>query len=129
MIQRIQSLYILLSFTLSCVLFSLSLDSTSSTPIIQIYQSFYGFIITPLIALITLLLFKKRPLQALLCFLIVLFQMTQGGIYLSRFDLSNGFNFDELVILISFINVVLFWLARRSILRDEALVRSIDRIR
>lgn len=129
MIQRIQSLYILLSFTLSCVLFSLSLDSTSSTPIIQSYQSFYGFIITPLIALITLLLFKKRPLQALLCFLIVLFQMTKGGIYLSRFDLSNGFNFDELVILISFINVVLFWLARRSILRDEALVRSVDRIR
>jgi len=56
-------------------------------------------------------------------------QLLQIGLLLPSFDLSDDINFTEIAILLSFITVVLTWLARRGIRNDNALVRSVDRIR
>jgi hypothetical protein len=61
--------------------------------------------------------------------IISLQQLLQIGLLLPSFDLSDDINFTEIALLLSFITVVLTWLARKGIRKDEALVRSVDRIR
>lgn len=85
------------------------------------------------ITLITLFLFKKRILQIRLIIINIIlmlgligliyfyvYQIKQFGIYKSHFQFPC---------LYPIISLILSYLAIRSIGRDEALVRSIDRIR
>jgi len=79
--------------------------------------------------LITLFLFKKMVLQARMCVLIMVFQISLIAYY--SYYLVNHIIFDTSYpsLGVSIILVVFLFLARRSILKDEALVRSVDRIR
>ena len=129
MIQRIQSLYIIVSFVFSCVLLYFSLQLSTDLLWAGFYQLNYGFWIIPIAIITVLFLFKKRPLQSLLCLLILFLHVLQGAFFIPGFDFSDGFDFEEFVIFVSLVNVVLLWLARRSIRKDEDLVRSVDRIR
>lgn len=129
MIQRIQSLYLLIAFVVGVLVFNLSINIEFDEVIIQTYRENYGFLIAPVLLLLSLFLFKKRTLQSLVVLIISLQQLLQIGLLLASFDLSDDINFTEIALLLSFITVVLTWLARRGIRKDEALVRSVDRIR
>lgn len=129
MIQRIQSLYLLIAFVLGVIVFNLSINIEFDELMNQTYRDNYGFLIAPVLLLLSLFLFKKRSLQSLAVLIISLQQLLQIGLLLPSFDLSDDINFTEIALLLSFITVVLSWLARRGIRKDEALVRSVDRIR
>jgi len=129
MIQRIQSLYLLIAFVVGVIVFNLSINIEFYELIGQNYRDNYGFLIAPVLLLLSLFLFKKRSLQSLVVLIISLQQLLQIGLLLPSFDLSDDINFTEITLLLSFITVVLSWLARRGIRKDEALVRSVDRIR
>ena len=129
MIQRIQSLYLLIAFVVGVIVFNLSINIEFYELIGQNYRDNYGFLIAPVLLLLSLFLFKKRSLQSLVVLIISLQQLLQIGLLLPSFDLSDDINFTEITLLLSFITVVLSWLARRGIREDEALVRSVDRIR
>ena len=129
MIQRIQSLYLLIAFVVGVIVFNLSINIEFDEPICQTYRDNYGFLIAPVLLLLSLFLFNKRSFQSLVVLIISLQQLLQIGLLLPSFDLSDDINFTEITLLLSFITVVLSWLARRGIREDEALVRSVDRIR
>ena len=129
MIQRIQSLYLLIAFIVGVIVFNLSINIEFDEGIRQTYRDNYGFLIAPVLLLLSLFLFKKRSLQSLVVLIISMQQLLQIGLLLPSFDLSDDINFTEIAILLSFISVVLTWLARRGIRNDNALVRSVDRIR
>jgi uncharacterized membrane protein len=129
MIQRIQSLYLLIAFIVGVIVFNLSINIEFDEGIRQTYRDNYGFLIAPVLLLLSLFLFKKRSLQSLVVLIISIQQLLQIGLLLPSFDLSDDINFTEIAILLSFITVVLTWLARRGIRNDNALVRSVDRIR
>jgi uncharacterized membrane protein len=129
MIQRIQSLYLLIAFIVGVIVFNLSINIEFDEGIRQTYRDNYGFLIAPVLLLLSLFLFKKRSLQSLVVLIISMQQLLQIGLLLPSFDLSDDINFTEISILLSFITVVLTWLARRGIRNDNALVRSVDRIR
>ena len=129
MIQRIQSLYLLIAFIVGVIVFNLSINIEFDEGIRQTYRDNYGFLIAPVLLLLSLFLFKKRSLQSLVVLIISIQQLLQIGLLLPSFDLSDDINLTEISILLSFITVVLTWLARRGIRNDNALVRSVDRIR
>jgi uncharacterized membrane protein len=129
MIQRIQSLYLLIAFIVGVIVFNLSINIEFDEGISQAYRDNYGFLIAPVLLLLSLFLFKKRSLQSLVVLIISMQQLLQIGLLLPSFDLSDDINLTEISILLSFITVVLTWLARRGIRNDNALVRSVDRIR
>jgi uncharacterized membrane protein len=129
MIQRIQSLYLLIAFIVGVIVFNLSINIEFDEGISQAYRDNYGFLIAPVLLLLSLFLFKKRSLQSLVVLIISMQQLLQIGLLLPSFDLSDDINFTEIAILLSFITLVLTWLARRGIRNDNALVRSVDRIR
>ena len=129
MIQRIQSLYLLIAFIVGVIVFNLSINIEFDEGIRQTYRDNYGFLIAPVLLLLSLFLFKKRSLQSLVVLIISIQQLLQIGLLLPSFDLSDDINLTEISILLSFITVVFTWLARRGIRNDNALVRSVDRIR
>jgi len=125
MIQRIQSLYLIIAILLSTGFLFYTQQFENSSDI----QSYGGYFLSPLLILITLFLFKKRVLQARMCVLIIVFQISLIAYY--SYHLVNDIIFDTSYpsLGVSIILIVLVFLARRSILKDEALVRSVDRIR
>ena len=117
MIQRIQSVYLLVAVILGMVFFL-------AWPlfIIQMFAS--------AVSLITIFLFKKRPRQAALCLLsifanllwyVVLAVLIQQGLQ-SATSLP-------LTACLPLIAAILCFMARRAIIADEKLVRAADRIR
>lgn len=153
MIQRIQTLYLLLVVVLSNItLFSPVVDFMSED---KLYTLTYKGVlvlengqqinvlntwaltaissIIPLVALISIFLFKKRILQIRLN---VFNALLMGGYYVlffmyvwlvkERFNVEATFHIPASFHLI---NIVLTYLAIRGIGKDEALVRSFDRLR
>lgn len=129
MIQRIQTLYLCLVLILcsSCFYLSLNMNSTSSAGFY--FQSNYGFLIFPVLTLITIFFYKRRLPQSLLSNVLIFLFAFQAILFTAGINLKDGFGFDEIIIFTSFLNILLLWFARRNIIKDEALVRSIDRIR
>ncbi|MGB1020540.1 MAG: DUF4293 family protein [Flavobacteriaceae bacterium] len=125
MIQRLQSIYLLVLFLSSSYLLYESKSALAAT----FFSDNYGFALGPLFSFVTLLLFKKRTIQAFFCFVLIVIQVLQIGIYIQKVDFALSLGWTEGVIIFSLFNTILALLARRLILKDEALVRSIDRIR
>jgi hypothetical protein len=129
MIQRIQSFYILILFFLSILVYSNAFIFTPTSEFLARFISFNGFLGVPLLLLITLFLYNKRKLQILLCWLLLLIHFGQFGLFLSEVNQNYSFNFETLAVLESLVGIFLLWLTKRNIQKDEALVRSVDRIR
>ncbi len=129
MIQRKQSFYILILFFLSILIYSNAFNFTPTSEFFGRCISFNGFLGVPLLLLITLFLYKKRKLQILLCWLLLLIHFGQFGLLLSEVNQNYGLNFETLAVLESLVGIFLLWLTKRNIQKDEALVRSVDRIR
>lgn len=147
MIQRIQSLYLLVSAILTSALFALpfaeiakdnAIYSFSSKGIVLdgvVKQS--GLLVTTVIALIVMLhlgsifAFKNRILQkkivlvgmiSLLGLFGLVFYYSYYSFTGAKISLQTGFIFPLIAIIVDY-------LAIRGINKDEALIRSIDRIR
>ncbi len=152
MIQRIQSLYLLIVAGLMTTslflplahyvsglseyeLFAFSLkgaDYAQPTP-------YLGFmlLLTAIVPLVTIFLYKKRLLQIRLCavnIVLLLGTLIFIAIYYylgSRFfaEFSYEVRGFDIAAIFPLLSLVLTYLAARAIFKDEMLVRSLDRIR
>ena len=129
MIQRIQSLYLLLVILLSSLMLYLSLVPSFGMELNSWFYAYYGFYSIPLLATICLFLYSKRKIQSILCFVLILFNLVVVQICgLKAFE-GNTHTIILLALVASIVECILLFLARRAIDKDEKLVRSIDRIR
>lgn len=155
MIQRIQSLYLFLVTVLSFItLFSpvaglqheltatiyqlsykglMQLSPTGSILLANTWMLTAIMAIIPLLSLITIFLFKKRLLQIrLLFFNIVLMAGYYGLMFIYLWQMGKSLEaemFIELVSAFPLVNIVLSFMAIRAIGKDEALIKSLNRIR
>ena len=129
MIQRIQSLYLLVVILLSSLMLYLSLIPSFEMELNSWFYAYYGFYSIPLLATICLFFYSKRKIQSILCFVLILFNLVVVQICgLKAFE-ENTHTIILLVPVASIVECILLFLARRAIDKDEKLVRSIDRIR
>ena len=125
MIQRIQTVYLFLSSFLSFFIYKYTLELLGST----IISKSHFFLISSIILFFIIFLYKKRSIQSLFCLLLII-----SNFVVLLFITYNLFNkmYPDLVYTIPFLIIVkqfFIFLARRSIIRDEKLIRSIDRLR
>ena len=149
MIQRIQTVYLLLIVALCIALIFLpvlqlvtpeeadlqvwELRATGGAPL----QGLWGLLVTtaliPLLALIDIFLYKKRILQARLNIFLAMLCLGYYGvlaIYVWQAKLALGVDWHVLPwASFPLVCFVLTLMATRRILKDEALVRAADRIR
>ena len=155
MIQRIQTVYLLVVTILATVtllsplgglenvqtatIYTLSyqglmqLSPTGSTLMANTWMLTALMVLIPVLSIITIFLFNKRFLQIrLIIFNIVLMAGFYGllFIYLWQFGKSLEANkFLEVVSAFPLVNIVLSFLALRSVMKDQALIKSLNRIR
>ncbi len=156
MIQRIQSLYLLLTVILMGILcfiplasflsggevyklFAWGIRATGPHPTVVVPSVYMGILLglSILVPLVTIFLYKRRLIQIRLCIvemvllvgmeLYVVFYLYKVWKTISV-QASHQLVF-SVVDLFPLISLVLVYLAFRAIARDEALVRSMDRIR
>lgn len=144
MIQRIQSIYLLIATLLSGgLIFFLNLwvsekgnkffvmDSFSSSNTLLIVMAVL-FFVSSFVTLLSIFQFKKRQLQFVLGRIAILINFILLGIivYFSQ-NLSGEINVSEkgIGLLIPVLTIVLVVLANKAIRRDEELVKSVDRLR
>jgi hypothetical protein len=131
MLQRIQTLYTLVFIAITILVivrFPIPLDDNPERIYVVLSNMPYLFV---LLASVSLMLFSKRSFQLVLNRLILV-----TSIGYEVFELVDVFEqFDSLkqLILIHYSLVLLSWifllLANRYIKKDEALIRSVDRLR
>lgn len=146
MIQRIQSIFLLLAGGASLSLFGLPFASTpEAAPDSQLFaDSVYSLMDTPalivlfgiagLLAIISIFLFNNRKLQmrlTIFSFIANLLGVVMAVIYYMQHsqDLGEQIINDEAGIYMPIASFVLLLLAYRFINKDEKLVRSMDRLR
>jgi hypothetical protein len=131
MIQRIQSVYLVLAGLLGVVRIIYGYYHVEEFSAIVIgFLSFELFFAS--LSFFTLLQFKNRTRQINLSYLIVMwlaFQVFFEFIYFFGFNVIRYFNALNFIRLIPIIQFVLIFLALRAIKKDEELIRSVDRIR
>ena len=155
MIQRIQTVYLLIivilsSLTLFLPMVSFMPKDIDLQPLYELKQmnlvgtgdvysnltTWTLFVLTlciPIVALITIFLYKKRTLQISLT---VANMILMVGYYvllaIAIWSISDRLNADwhlYFTVIFPLINIILAYLALRGIAKDEALVRSLDRLR
>lgn len=147
MIQRIQTLYVILSMVLIGLLFAFPFAEIVENGTIYLFDKMgisgeaglvqNGWPIAALIVIILLLhlvtiySFKKRVLQMrILVFSIFLMIGLFGMFYFfTYFSFEKAHISFKIVAVFPLVAIVLDYLAIRAIGKDEALIRSIDRIR
>ncbi|MDL2320157.1 DUF4293 domain-containing protein [Alistipes sp. OttesenSCG-928-B03] len=155
MIQRIQTLYLLLAAVFVGLMFAMPIatfsaggsemaltafsvtDTTTPEAPVTVYNTLYLGILLAVAALvpfITIFLFKRRLLQFRLCFAEIVLLLGSIGFeiyYISFVKSTIDAVIWKIGISASFPLVALIFviLALRAIARDERLVRSLDRIR
>lgn len=144
MIQRIQSVYLLLAALLSGVgififslwtnedgseYFALDAFSNGNSMLIAITCLFF---VSALLTLVAIFQFKDRKKQFVIGRLAILDNLILLGflIYVTQ-NLSGEISVSEkgIGLLIPIINVVLVTLANKAVKKDEELVKSVDRLR
>lgn len=158
MIQRIQSIYLLLTVALGVALYILPLASlplpseavvTAGPEMLKITIMGFDSPATPeplpflplqaltgvgiLSSLIALFTYKKRPIQMRFCAFGIIFQVLTGAmivlyLWMIQKDMNTVASY-SVALVFPLIQAVLLYLAYKAILRDEKLVKSIDRIR
>ncbi len=136
MIQRIQTVYLILVALLGAILpFWLNLWSDGegnqvfAQNEVMISVAFYT---TAALALIAIMLFKNRKNQFVLNRLNMILNLFLLGFFVYRsLNLSGESNISEkgIGMLIPIISIVFLALANRAIKKDEDLVKSVDRLR
>jgi Domain of unknown function (DUF4293) len=136
MIQRIQSVWLLLASACAFATFKLPFytgtDKTGVANAELIATHTIPIMITTIIigalALLTIFLFKKRPLQLRLCVVGILLEAILIFLYYRETsNLTNGTY--ALYSLLHSLVVIFFFLAARGISSDQKLIRGSDRLR
>lgn len=137
MIQRIQTLYMVISCIATAVLpfsFSLWKEIGNETPVYFTssipYMIIFG--LTSLLTLISIFSFKKRQTQFVLNRLSIIFNFILLGFFVYRtLSLSGETEVSEkgIGMILPAISIVFLVLANRAIKKDEDLVKSVDRLR
>ncbi|MDA7808336.1 DUF4293 domain-containing protein [Flavobacteriaceae bacterium] len=125
MIQRIQTLYLLIVFLMTTVLLYYSHQWEQASSMFD----YKVFLLSPILTLLTIVLFKKRTIQVILSVLLIAIQLIIVAYYVYYLMEETRFELSYFAVVISLVSICLLFLARRAILKDEALVRSVDRIR
>lgn len=151
MIQRSQTIFLLIALvaSIAClclplggiepegmgvtsVLFNMGLKEQGSAFDFSYMALFILLVITCPLAIITILLYKKRKLQVRLCVanavIGLLWYVSLGLFWAYKFVTIGNFHPSWTTIL-PLISIILYFMARRGILHDERLVRAADRIR
>ncbi len=144
MIQRIQSIYLLIATLLSGgLIFVLNLWVNEEGTEFFVMDSFNSgslllkvmailFFVSSILTLIAIFQFKKRQLQFVLGRLSILTNFIILGIvvYFSQ-NLSGEMNVSEkgIGLLIPILTILFVVIANRAIKKDEELVKSVDRLR
>jgi len=151
MIQRIQTLFLLAVALLSGLMltgdliqltagggtvFSMSflgMENNGGEVIQRLWPMTVILAVVPLLALVTIFLYKKRSLQMRLTMLVLLLSLGTlilRAFYVLMFDRKIDVNIIwKVKVLFPLITAILAWLAWRAILKDEVRVRSYDRLR
>ena len=136
MIQRIQSLYLIVAILLNGVLsFYLPLWTTSDN--VEIYAlsqpvALSLFLISVLISIITLFSFKRRKRQFILGRINIILNFVLVGVFAYwTLSLPGEMDISEkgIGMLLPIISIVFIALANKAIKKDEDLVKSVDRLR
>ena len=125
MIQRIQTFYLFLALVISIFIYMYSFETLSSTLI----SKSHFFLISATTLILTILLYKKRTLQSFICLSLFILNLIVLLFLLHLF--INSLYLDLVIVLPTLILIQqsLIFLARKSIIKDENLIRSIDRLR
>lgn len=154
MIQRIQTVYLFIVSVLSVIVFFSPIAAIitkanvfelsyrgfiSSPPIDALHSSTWALTLVgaliPVVAFVTIFLFKKRKLQVTMCYINFLlidayYIVAIASLWFAdqQLALPSRWSYHYAIIL-PIVNMVLTFLAIRAINKDEALVRSLDRLR
>ena len=125
MIQRIQTLYLSLASFTSFFIYLYTYEIFSST----IISKSHFFLITSIILIIIIFLYKKRSFQSSICLLLLILNLI---VFL--FIIYNFVNklFLDIVLVLPILIIIkqsLILLARKAIIRDNNLIKSINRLR
>ena len=152
MLQRIQSVYLLAVLILSCVMLFLPWASYTGNYVsyefgcmgLCIYKDTLVTVlnswaltavaaIVPILALISIFLYKKRILQIRFCIFNLLLMASFYALFAVYFYIisQQGMKLNQLFISLVFplINMIFTYLAIRAIKKDEELLRSMSRLR
>lgn len=151
MIQRIQTLFLLTAAILSGMLLTGDLIRLAAGNSTVFSLSFAGMVdqggdvlqrlwpmtvilaTVPLLALVAIFFYRNRPLQMRLTMLVLLLSLGTlilGAFYVLMFDRKIDVTVMWRVkVLFPLITAILAWLAYRAIMKDEARVKSYDRLR
>ena len=129
MIQRIQSLYLVCVLFMQLAVMFFAQGAYLKLQQVQCSQLQAGHLSISALLLVILFMYKKRSAQLWLTNLgvgFILLKLSWGlyGISLTDFNFNTDFG-----IVLDLFSIMLLLLAHRAIRKDEALVRSIDRIR
>jgi hypothetical protein len=126
MIQRIQTIYLLIVSIISGVFSFYSIGSIGDWTTLGLLGASF------LLAITSIFLFKNRQNQFVLNRINILCNLILLGVFSWRVLQSSGENsFSEkgVQLVVPFISIVFLYLANRAIHRDEELVKSADRLR
>lgn len=128
MIQRIQTLYLLICFVLTivCVVFEIKEENHP-------WALTALMVLTGVLEFMGIFLFRRRALQMRVCTFCIILLLGWYAAYVAfAFLLGEGLVGEfrpQIWAAIPAINAILLYLAFRGILHDELLVRSLDRLR
>lgn len=141
--QRIQTLYLGVITVLFIILFfsSVAEISTNNQILLLDYKGLFSLgawtvlvltAVVPLISIISILLFKKRMLQIRLCIVNLILMIGYYPLLIIYIysAVKNGYAYNlHLSVIYPIISAILCYLAIRAIGRDEALIKSLNRMR
>lgn len=122
MIQRIQTVYMLIAGVIAAMPILFGLD----------WLRTLLFAISAVVALYTIFKYKKRNIQQLLNWLNIVINFTLLGIFVYRMLNSSGESIISekgVGVFVPVLSIVFLFLANKAIRRDEKLVKSADRLR
>ena len=136
MLQRIQTIYLLLSALLITgvyVWFPKLTDASTSVVIEKNEPLVLGLIFSAItLVIISILSFKKRKIQFVLNRITIILNFVLLGVFVYRsLTLSGEILVSEkgIGVLLPIISIVFLVMANKAIKRDEDLVKSVDRLR
>ena len=136
MLQRIQTVYLILAAGLSAVLsmyLPYGLDKNAIALYVKTEPFLLGmFVGSAILSLISVFLFKNRKLQFVLGRINILLNFVLLGVFVYwSLTVSGGTHVSEkgIGMIIPVISIVLLVMANKAIKKDENLVKSVDRLR
>lgn len=136
MIQRIQSIYLFLIVVIIALgSYFLSLWTTESGESIYVLDKLYvagAFALSAVLALVDIFLYKNRKLQFVINRLNIILNFILLGFFVYWSLIVPGemqISENGIGMFLPIISIVLLVMANKAIKKDEALVKSVDRLR